>query len=415
MELDKAIRERRSVRKFKNRPVEREKITEIIDAARWAPSACNRQLWEYIVIDNDKVKTRLVREAGSMPLVRNAPLVIGVLYDNKYNLKQHANLQSAAASIQNMLLKAYEVGLGSVWLAGVGSQDVIKKILNIPENLDVVALVAIGYPDESPAPPSRRPVKEIIHFNRFGKESKYPNTPYRRDWNLSDVREFQKYTIRAVGPEPDILLPPLKKEFETEIKLVKRFVDLNEKTLFLFPNSGTYMLNAIGNHSADVYEMSEEVVKYVLERKKRMNLRGKINVLIGDGKNIPAGDSKYTNVVCLHPFEYLPGTEIIGEVYRILKDNGSFVVSFRNKFSFYGINEFIKRKIRKSTEISNLGPRETINCFEMRGIIKQNKFKIKKEVGIGAFPKPEKLQDLTFRNILGDLCGVKVLVCRKYL
>jgi nitroreductase/SAM-dependent methyltransferase len=413
MKLEKAIKGRRSIRRFKKKGVQRKKILEIIDAARWAPSACNRQLWEFVVVTSEVIKEELVKKAGSMSFIKRAPVVIVVLYDNKFNLKQHANYQSAAAAIQNILLKAYELGLGSVWLAGIGNQNTIRKVLDIPDNFDVVAFVALGYPSEKPMPPSRRPIKEIIHFEKFGKKSKYPPTPFKKDWTIQQVREFQRYAIRAIGPEPEVLLPPLRKEFEREIKIVRELIDLKEKILFLLPNSGSYLLNLIGNNSIDVYEMSKEVANFMLQRERRMGLKGKINVLIGNGEKIPCGSSKYDNVVCLHSFEYLPNLKIIKEVYRILKKDGKFIVSFRNLWSFYGINEFVKRRIKKSTEISNLGPKEPLDPLKLKSSLKRAGFRVMVEFGICPFPRPRKVQGMVVKGFLSNFCGIKIFLCEK--
>ena len=107
MGIFETIKKRRSVRSFKRKPVESFKIKKIIDAGQWAPSACNKQMWEFVVVKNKLIKNKLV-EFGAVRFMKDAPVVIYVLYPKKVNPERYANIQSASAAAQNMLL-----GLGS--------------------------------------------------------------------------------------------------------------------------------------------------------------------------------------------------------------------------------------------------------------------------------------------------------------
>ena len=112
MELEQALNSRRSVRIFLDKPVEKEKLAVLIMAGNLAPSACNKQAWKFIMVDKDDLKNRLVDEGGSI-VIKNAPTGILVLYHNQtLGSDYHDDIQSAAASIENILLKAVELGLG---------------------------------------------------------------------------------------------------------------------------------------------------------------------------------------------------------------------------------------------------------------------------------------------------------------
>ncbi len=127
MEVIEAIKNRRSVRRFEDRPVPEELIKKIIEAGQWAPSACNRQDWKFIIIDSQEVKERILRDTTAY-FVGKAPLLILVLYSNRTdNLEYKDHLLSAAMAIQNMQLAAYSLGLGSCLCEQFASQIETKK------------------------------------------------------------------------------------------------------------------------------------------------------------------------------------------------------------------------------------------------------------------------------------------------
>ena len=156
MDLDTAILTRRSIRTFSDKPVSGETVDSLIEAAILAPSAGNKQGWRFIIVDSDEIKKTLCAFNGiAMPnghdLIMKAPLGIVVLYRNDvsknlYEYKDH--IQTAGAAIENLLLKATELGLGTCWICKLPTQKKMRKIFGIPECYDVIAYVALGYPGE---------------------------------------------------------------------------------------------------------------------------------------------------------------------------------------------------------------------------------------------------------------------------
>lgn len=178
MELKEAISKRRSIRKFEKKEISHQKIEEIIFSASLAPSACNRQLWRFIVIDNLEIKQRIVDEGGSV-FIKDAPVGIVVLYDNQTdNLEYQDHIQSAAAAIQNMLLTATSLGIGSCWVCHLPLKSTMKKILRISRCFDPVAYILLGYPRHETKPrPTINQSSEIISWNKFSfKDVKQPKT-----------------------------------------------------------------------------------------------------------------------------------------------------------------------------------------------------------------------------------------------
>lgn len=174
MDVMDAIKKRRSVRRFLDKPVEEEKVLKLIDAARWCPTASNLQAYRFIIITEQAVKDKLV-SMGSATFIKDAPLGILVLYSNETkNVEYQDYVQSASAAIQNILLAACGMGLGTCWICDLPPKDELRKLLGIPDNYDPIAYITVGYPERESGPVSRRhEIEELISRNRFGfKEEK---------------------------------------------------------------------------------------------------------------------------------------------------------------------------------------------------------------------------------------------------
>ncbi|MFV0519891.1 MAG: nitroreductase family protein [Lachnospirales bacterium] len=163
------INNRRSIRSFTKVKVENEKIIELLKAGMQAPSAGNQQPWEYIIVTEETLLEQLSTLSPYSKPIKNAPLGIVVL-SNKSNLK-YPELQDhdLGASTQNILLKAVDLGLGSVWIGVKPIEERMKLVcdtLNIPKNLTPYCVIAIGYSDEKPHFINRFNEK-VIHYNKF--------------------------------------------------------------------------------------------------------------------------------------------------------------------------------------------------------------------------------------------------------
>ena len=172
MEVLEAIRERRSVRKFKPGNVSLKTVAVLVEAARWAPSAGNIQPWEFIVVRQAEAKRRLVDAVLKQSFLSQASAVIVVCADENQALRYGSRgktlycLQDTAAAVQNILLAACSMGLGACWI-GAFDEEGVKRVLKIPDGVRPVAVVPVGCPAEAPEPPERRPLKEIMHREAF--------------------------------------------------------------------------------------------------------------------------------------------------------------------------------------------------------------------------------------------------------
>lgn len=166
MDTLEAIRHRRSIRSYKSKEVEKEKIEKVLEAGRWAPSASNKQPWHFIVVTDEDTRKKLADIHSYGGFMAESPVVIVALGDPDRHQKYH--LCDPHNAIMNMLLAAYDQGLGTCWM-GVRDtpyEDKFKEVLEIPDKFRVVCSVSMGYPDEEKTS-NRRPLDEIVSYDMF--------------------------------------------------------------------------------------------------------------------------------------------------------------------------------------------------------------------------------------------------------
>jgi len=173
MDVLEAIKGRRSIRAFKSKAVSTEIVEKLIDAARWAPSAGNIQPWEFIIVRNPEIKRNLAKAALNQSFIEEAPVVIVVCADEIRSSQGYGVrgktlycIQDTAAATQNIHLAAYSLGLGTCWV-GAFNEEEARKILEIPQGVRPVAIIPVGYPAEKPPARNRRPLNQIIHYEKF--------------------------------------------------------------------------------------------------------------------------------------------------------------------------------------------------------------------------------------------------------
>jgi nitroreductase len=172
MDLFEAIEKRRSIRKFKPGQVREEDLKKILQAGRLAPSGGNRQPWCFIIVRDSETKNALAIASNDQKFVAEADTVIVALGDSGAYPKASTSStrilhkQDPMIAIEHMVLAATALGYGTCWI-GAFSEAEVKKILKIPENLTVVALLPVGVPDESPPPRPRKRFDEIFFRDSF--------------------------------------------------------------------------------------------------------------------------------------------------------------------------------------------------------------------------------------------------------
>ena len=171
MNIYAAIKKRHSIRKYKPDPVPEDKLNRIMEAVRLAPSGKNGQPWRFILVRDASTKTALVPACKGQGFIAQADLVIvacaneGESYQNQGGYMKSWPLDIAIA-LDHLMLAAAAEGLGACWI-GAFIEPGIKKILSIPDDLRVVGLTPLGWPDEDPKPKPRKPLNEIMFFEHL--------------------------------------------------------------------------------------------------------------------------------------------------------------------------------------------------------------------------------------------------------
>lgn len=168
-QVKRCIISRRSVRAYSPRKVDRDDIVEIIQAATWAPSGNNLQPWKFSIVMNDE---ELLKQLSALTIYRNwvkgAPCLIAVFLDTSVVDDSIANIylkhvQAIGAAIQNMLLTAQELGLGTCWIGEIlKNEDKVRDLLGVPNEYKLMAVISVGYSSRENLKSSRKDVSESI-------------------------------------------------------------------------------------------------------------------------------------------------------------------------------------------------------------------------------------------------------------
>jgi nitroreductase len=166
MEAMEILKTRRSVRVYKDRPIAEETLEKIVDAARFAPTARNVQPWEFVVVTDRGILTKIAALAENGRFLASATACIAVFCsDTKYYL------EDGCAATQNILLAATALGIGSCWVAGDKKPycSQVSKLLNAPESLKLVSLIALGYPESENSfrAVDKRGLQEVLHWEKL--------------------------------------------------------------------------------------------------------------------------------------------------------------------------------------------------------------------------------------------------------
>ncbi|MDS1029144.1 nitroreductase family protein [Bacillota bacterium LX-D] len=169
-------KKRQSVRSFENRPVEKEKLLQVLEAARVAPSAVNYQPWHFIVLQDEEMKKK-VANSYAKDWLQKAPIIIVACGDHSKSWhradgKDHLDIDLAIA-VEHMVLAAVDLGLGSCWVCAFDAKK-CSKVLDLPAEFEPIALLPLGYPAGEPADPNRhasrrKPLDDFIHWDGLNK------------------------------------------------------------------------------------------------------------------------------------------------------------------------------------------------------------------------------------------------------
>jgi nitroreductase len=169
MNMFEAISKRYSCRKYIDKPIEKEKLARIFEAARLAPSAKNLQDWRFVVVTDKDKRTQIAHAAYEQMFLAEAGAIIVACSNNDYIMRcgQPLGPIDVAIALEHIALQAVEEGLATCWI-GSFEPDTVRQILAIPRNIQIIELMGLGYSAGSPpSKPNRQPVTSIVCYNMW--------------------------------------------------------------------------------------------------------------------------------------------------------------------------------------------------------------------------------------------------------
>ena len=228
METLAAIKNRRSIQKYKEDPVPLDLIGAVIEAGSMAPSAGDQQAWKFVVIQDEGARKAIADFSLEQYWIGKAPVLIVVVAEEDMMRKFYGvrgeklyAIQNCAAAIENMLLAAQEFGLGACWV-GAFDEHTVTRVAGVPDSARVQAIVTLGYPDETPEKKNIQPLERIMYIENYGSRIADPSKWFW-DWSSVIAKEAKgaKTAISSI----------LKKSFESQQKDFKTKWDKIQKKL----------------------------------------------------------------------------------------------------------------------------------------------------------------------------------------
>jgi nitroreductase len=170
MDVMEAIKGRRSIRQFTEKSIEKERLEQLLQAARWAPSGGNQQKWRFVVVTSPSQKELVKQFAPGIFAMPAAFVVVCAEVEPDANeWKKKLYLADCSIASQNIMLAAHEMGIGTC-VALSYAKSAISEILELPGNVEPMLVVTLGYPAEAPEPPPRYELSKMAFEERYGQE-----------------------------------------------------------------------------------------------------------------------------------------------------------------------------------------------------------------------------------------------------
>jgi nitroreductase len=199
------LRSRRSIRVYQDKPISQDLLLQILEAGRWAPSGANLQPWHFIVVTDAETRRRIGEVARfffiKSPHVEKAPAILVLGFDTRKGRYGRYDVTLAGG---NMMTMATSLGLGTCWI-GAFDQPEVKRILEIPDQIEVIGLITLGYSNEKAETPPRIELEKIVHWESWSNVRRRTlGDNIVRSGPLSLIKKFLK---KRKTPHPS-LLPP---------------------------------------------------------------------------------------------------------------------------------------------------------------------------------------------------------------
>jgi len=409
---------RRSIRRFKTDPVPRELLDKLTNSALIAPTSCNLQMWDFVVVDDAAV----LAEIGKLSIqVLNAPVCIFVSYGREFSEDSYANVQSASAAIQNMSLAAHALDLGSFWITQLGDREKVREILGVPPDRELYAGLAIGFPDVVPKKaPVRRPKDHVCHWNHYAGRH-IPSSPRPSDWSLEDVALYHRSRVL----NGNRYNKPRLWEQNAVLDALESFIgrEWSGSWLEFMPFSGVLTMAMRSRFRGATLSVCDLTLGTAGFSKKRASPDGELYVWPDNADEVGGDvlpDASFNLITCLFRLEALPPqhrAEALLRMERALAPGGKLVLGYCNRRSYHGLMERARRGRLGGVEYvlapePHLGPFDALTHREVKTLLDHTSLRVSKRRAVHALPSAE---ESTFRsrNLRGPLavCGKLAAGC----
>ena len=211
------IQTRRNIKHFLPKFISWENIHRVIDAGRHAPSCGNLQNWKFILVYEPEQKQEVAKSTyDQYEIVQAAALIVVCAEPEKAERyygqrgKEFYTIQNCAAAIQNMLLEAHSLGLGTRWV-GAFNEEEVKLLLKIPPEVQVQAIIALGYSQEVPEKPPKYPLEALVYFGAWRRKIRDP-AKYMNDY-ATIIHRKMKATQESLKEKAAVIVGKIKEQF----------------------------------------------------------------------------------------------------------------------------------------------------------------------------------------------------------
>ena len=399
---------RRSIRRFLADPVPRELIDQVMHAGIWAPSSCNYQMWDLVAVDDPQVNERLAALSSQMS---NAPCNLIVSYGRDFSTEGWANVQSAAALIQNMSLAARALGLGSFWITQMGDAEEVRRTVGLPGDRVVLAVLALGWPARIPVrAPRRRPLSQVTHYDHYAGRP-IPSTADPDRWPRDLLAIYQRarvlgglrhnkpraWEVHALLEAIERLVPEGREALADPAAEPPRWLDV-------LPCAGILterLSRERGGFRFDVVERTAEVCEFASGRTHPR--AGRYQWPPEDGASLPEPPAgAHRMVSCLFRLENLPAADrpaLLEAMARWVEPGGSVLIGFVNKRSFHDWTERLRARRGGPGGVEyvlspdpNIGPFESLDPRSLLEACRAAGLVVRDRLGLQAVPRPEEIE-----------------------
>jgi nitroreductase len=389
MDLDLALLKRRSCRQYIKNTVPRDLIEKLIYASSLAPVSCNLQLTQYVVVDDVDILNTLTNNVSYK--FAYAPSCIVVLQDIRFLGERYSGIMSAGMAVENLLLKATDLGLATCSMAGFDGDNKIKKILNIPDHLKILLVISLGYCDDSvyTAQIQRLPTGQRFSFNNYEGLVTMNSSLNLDEHSIADVIDYR----RRISP---VYMDRFRLNSYRESYYVQFYDYLNEKVFIDYKKAK--LIDLVSYDGVFIKEIFERDKKNRLDVYASDYLNNNLSffekqfgfktVEISD-KNKVITEEVFDIITFAFQLPFTPKIEdLLESVYSKMKDKSVFVVSVIHEswykrliikmVNFYKVL-FLRKKsnIYENNRFYKTGPVKYYTSKKIVKLFKENGLKIK--------------------------------------